>query len=76
MTKKEVINYWIKSSDSDYLAMQNMYKSKDYCWCLFVGHLVIEKLIKACYVNLHGTSPPPIHNLFKLANDSNLTLSK
>lgn len=30
--------------------MHNLYKVGEYHWALFVGHLVIEKLLKAIYV--------------------------
>ena len=43
MNKTELINYWVYGSDMDFKAMQNMFKSKDYHWALFVGHLVIAK---------------------------------
>ena len=43
------IKYWMESSENDYDAMKNLYKSKNYNWCLFIGHLVIEKLLKALY---------------------------
>jgi hypothetical protein len=41
------ITYWKESSDQNYLTMQNLLKSKDFSWALFLGHLVIEKLLKA-----------------------------
>ncbi|NQU88424.1 MAG: HEPN domain-containing protein, partial [Mariniphaga sp.] len=44
------INHWIESSDRDFLTMTNLLKSKDYSWSLFLGHLVIEKLLKALVV--------------------------
>ena len=47
--------------------MQHLYESGDYAWCLFVGHLVIEKLLKACYVKRHGVQAPKIHALVRLA---------
>lgn len=50
MKKEELISYWIESSESDFSAMQNLFRSKDYAWSLFLGHLVIEKLIKALAV--------------------------
>jgi HEPN domain-containing protein len=67
-----VINYWIESSDRDYLTMKNMYEKKDYHWTLFIGHLVIEKLLKAYYVKKNNNHAPLIHNLLKLAKDSGI----
>ena len=45
MTKEEIIEYWITSSDKDFAAMEHLFKSQDYSWSLFIGHLVIKKLI-------------------------------
>ena len=48
--KDKIINYWIESSDNNYQTMENLFSSKDYHWSLFMGHLVIEKLLKGIYV--------------------------
>ena len=50
MTNEELICFWISSSDDNYNSMLNIFKSGEYMWSLFVGHLVIEKLLKAYYV--------------------------
>ncbi len=67
MTKDEIVKYWVDASDFDFRAMQNLYESKDYVWCLFLGHLVIEKLLKAITVKKDGETIPKIHDLNKLA---------
>jgi len=54
--------------------MNNLFKSRDYSWALFVGHLVVEKLLKACYVSAKGQHPPLIHNLLKLAEKAELNV--
>jgi len=46
MTRQEVIDYWINSADIDFKAMENLFENGHYVWALFVGHLVIEKLLK------------------------------
>ncbi|MGC8554069.1 MAG: HEPN domain-containing protein [Candidatus Acidulodesulfobacterium sp.] len=76
MTKDEIINFWVESSDKDYESMQNMYKIKEYSYALFVGHLVIEKLLKAYYVKNIGINIPRIHDLEKLADSAGLKLSE
>lgn len=43
----KLILYWLDGSDDDYDTMIAMYKSKRYNWSLFIGHLMIEKLLKA-----------------------------
>lgn len=72
MTKDEIVKYWIEASEFDFKAMQNLYNSKDYVWCLFLGHLVIEKLIKAIAVNNDVSAIPKIHDLNKLAKTAGL----
>lgn len=67
METKDLINYWIKTSDNDYNAMLNLFNSKDYHWSLFIGHLVIEKLLKAIYVKKVDNNPPRTHDLLRLA---------
>ncbi len=56
--------------------MNNLFKSKDYVWCLFVGHLVIEKLLKAVVVDQTGEHPPMIHDLLRLAQRAGLKITK
>lgn len=34
---------------------------------LFLGHILVEKLLKALYVKLHKKHAPTIHNLYRLA---------
>ena len=58
---------WIKSSNDDSDTMLSMFKSKHYDWALFVGHLSLEKLLKAYYVKKHKDHAPLIHNLLRLA---------
>ena len=74
--KEFVFKHWIESSDEDFKTMINLYSSKDYSWSLFVGHLVIEKILKALYVNLLGKHPPYTHDLLRLAKKAGLDLSK
>lgn len=75
MDREELIAYWINSSDRDFKTMQHLLEKKDYHWCLFIGHLVIEKLLKAYYVKTVNLHPPFIHDLLRLAVKSRLALS-
>lgn len=73
---KETQSYWIDSSDKDFRTMNNLFKSKDYSWALFVGHLVIEKLLKACYVSKRQEHAPMIHNLLKSCEGAGIEASQ
>jgi len=74
--KEKIISYWIKSSDDDFLTMEAMLDSKRYSWSLFVGHLMIEKLLKALYVKTNNEFPPLIHNLLRLSEKCNIDLTE
>jgi len=63
MNQEELIQDWLDSSGQNYLSMQNMFNNNEYVWSLFVGHLCIEKLLKACYVKSVGNITPRIHDL-------------
>ena len=67
MNKNEIVAFWITSSDVNYKSMLNMFKSGEYMWALFIGHLVIEKLLKAYYVKTTGGDVPRTHDLLRLA---------
>lgn len=66
------IEYWTKAAELDYPVIDHLFEKKDYVWSLYIGHLVIEKLLKAHYVNFNKTTPPKTHDLVKLFYKSNL----
>lgn len=72
---EKFINHWIESSDRDYKTMLNLYQAKDYSWSLFIGHLVIEKLLKALYIKNKQEHPLPIHDLSRIALKTNIKCS-
>jgi len=74
MEQQALIKFWVQSSDLDFEAMISLYETKHYNWALFVGHLVIEKLLKACYVKVHDVHPPMIHNLLRLAGKAGIEM--
>ena len=76
MTKNELIAYWLESSEGNHSSMLNMYANGEYVWSLFVGHLCIEKLLKACYEKEIETIVPRIHDLYKLAVRCNLEMTE
>lgn len=55
---EKTVNHWISRSEKDFETMNHLYKSKDYHWSLFIGHLVIERLLKACVVKRTKTHAP------------------
>lgn len=56
--------------------MIHLYDSKDHHWSLFIGHLVIERLLKACIVKETWKHAPFIHDLTKLALQTGIQFSE
>jgi HEPN domain-containing protein len=61
-----IIRHWRESAEQNYSTMQNLITTKEYSWALFMGHLVIEKLIKALYVKTLHQHPLFKHDLLFL----------
>ncbi len=76
MTKGEHILHWVKDSERGLETAKSMFVSKHYDWSLFVGHLAIEKLLKALWIQMNqSNTPPKIHNLLRLADGAKLRLT-
>lgn len=71
-----IFDHWIDNADKDFETLKNLYASKDYTWALFIGHIVIEKLIKASVVKNRKDHAPFTHDLTKLASFSGLAFSE
>lgn len=78
MNNIDLMNYWIETSNEDYETMLSMKKEKRNTWCLFIGHLVIEKLLKALYAKNNKGAPyaPKTHDLLYLAEKMNLDVTE
>ena len=76
MNNVDLMNYWFESSDSNYDTMQVLYNNKKNTWCLFIGHLVIEKILKGLYAKCNPENPiaPKVHNLILLSQKANLNV--
>lgn len=75
MTKEEHIKYWRESAQHDLESADSILASGRYDWSLFVGHLALEKLLKAVFVDRNDNQmPPKIHNLVRLAELSKIEL--
>lgn len=69
---EKTYNYWITTSDKDFETMVHLFNSKDYHWALFIGHIVIERLIKAGVVKKINDHAPFTHDLRRLAKLSQI----
>lgn len=77
MDNINLMEYWLNSADRDYETMKIMYENKRNTWSLFLGHLVIEKLLKGLYAKNNKENPYTIksHNLLTLAEKCDLELT-
>ena len=78
MNNIELMKYWMDSSNNDYDTMKLLFTGGKYTWSLFIGHLVIEKLLKALYAKLNKSAPyaPKSHDLVFLASKIQLALTE
>jgi HEPN domain-containing protein len=75
MELQKHIDYWLKSAAHDLETAEVLFEKNRYDWCLFLGHLVIEKMLKAFFVRDNQNQTPPFtHNLSMIAASTNLNL--
>jgi HEPN domain-containing protein len=71
--RNSVLTYWIESSDNDYKTALDLLHTGNYAWALFMGHPVIEKLLKACYTKMQNKYPPMLHDLRRIGEKAGIT---
>jgi len=71
----ESIKHLINTSEDDFRTMLILFESKSYNWALFLGHISVEKLLKALYLKTHGQHAPFTHNLYRLAELCDIKLT-
>ncbi|MFH1874013.1 MAG: HEPN domain-containing protein [Pseudomonadota bacterium] len=79
MTNKDiskVIKYWFEAAKHDREVSLSLYRTGKYDYCLFLCHLMLEKLLKALVAKVAKEHPPFTHNLLYLAGKANLELTK
>lgn len=68
--------FWLESSEKDYKTMLDLRRTNHNHWSLFMGHLVIEKLLKALYIKERNTFPPMIHDLRRIGEKAGLKINE
>jgi HEPN domain-containing protein len=66
---KKIIDNWLSLAKYDLATAQDMLKAKRYLYVAFMCQQAIEKILKACYVKQHTSTPPYTHNLLRLIKD-------
>ena len=64
---EKIVKHWLDSSEKDFQTMVHLHESRDNHWALFLGHVVIEKLLKAHVVKKTSAHAPFTHDLLRLA---------
>jgi HEPN domain-containing protein len=70
------INYWVQSAEHDLETAETLMSGEKYDWALFIGHLILEKILKAHYIKTKREFPEKTHNLIRLANLAEIKLTK
>ncbi len=66
----KTVSYWYEGSEYDMGVAEAMYEKGKYPYALFMGHLALEKLLKALVVKMSQQHAPFTHSLPLLAERS------
>lgn len=66
------VAYWIDSAEHDLEVAESLFANEKYDWCLFIAHIVLEKILKGFYVKNKDEFPPRTHDLVKLVDMAGL----
>jgi HEPN domain-containing protein len=70
----KTVSYWFNGAKYDLSVANAMSKSKKYPYALFMGHLALEKLLKALVVKYTKAHAPLSHSLPYLAERSGVEI--
>jgi len=71
---KKTVSYWLEGAKYDLGVANAMLKTKKYPYALFMGHLSLEKLLKASVVKQTKAHAPFSHSLPYLAEKSGVKI--
>lgn len=75
MSEEEVIRFWRKSAEEDLKVAEDNLKLGHFHWALFFFQLVLEKFLKSLIIKNVKVTPPPTHDLVRLATKADIQLS-
>ena len=76
MDKKLQVAYWLESAEDDWKVAGHLFEKGDYTYALFFGHLTVEKILKAVYVDRRNAVPPFTHRLVRIAEEMAFELTE
>jgi HEPN domain-containing protein len=68
---QKIIDNWFSLAKYDLATAEDMLKAGRYLYVAFMCQQAIEKILKACYVKQHTSTPPYTHNLLRLVKELN-----
>jgi HEPN domain-containing protein len=71
---KKTVSYWVEGGEYDLGVATAMLKAKKYPYALFMGHLALEKLLKALVVKKTRAHAPFSHSLPYLLERSGIKM--
>jgi HEPN domain-containing protein len=75
MNGKDIVKNWFNASKQDLETAVILFENKKYHHALFFCHLSIEKYLKAMIVKKMKKAPPLIHDLVRLAEETDIKLT-
>ena len=67
---QRIIDNWLSLAEYDLATAHDMSQAGRYLYVAFMCQQAIEKILKACYVKQHVSTPPYTHNLLRLIKES------
>lgn len=71
---QKTVQYWMEGADYDLDVAEAMFEKEKYPYALFMGHLALEKLLKALVVRATENHAPHTHSLPLLAEKTGLKI--
>ena len=71
---QKTVQYWIEGADYDLGVAEAMFEKGKYPYALFMGHLALEKLLKALVVKATRNHSPYTHSLPLLAEKTDMKI--
>lgn len=71
---EKTVRYWLDGAEYDMGVADAMFKMRKYPYALFMGHLALEKMLKAVVVRTTQKHAPYTHSLDKLAKKSKINI--
>lgn len=71
---EKTVQYWLDGAEYDMGVAEAMYEKEKYPYALFMGHLALEKLLKALVVKSTQEHAPYTHSLYLLAEKTGIEI--